>query len=922
MILKERGLKLLESRYFKKGENWRKACERVVNSIIPEDEIYKGEILEALYALEIMPNTPTLMNAGDEDKRTTLSACYLLPAPKDTLESISELWYNASKVTSSGGGIGFNISNLRPVNAKVKDKDNQAGGVHFIYAFNEWMKQLKQGNRNGATMIVYNIDAPDIVEFIKMKTENEKAVDQANLSVFYTKDFLYKLKHTPDAKVITYFDNGEGLKFEKEIEYTYQGLFDLHCESAWKCGCPGILFDDNINDNEPEILLKRFGKINATNPCFAGDTYIQTINGKMTLKELAEKDEDIPVLTLDPVYGKLKYKTGIHPRKTGVNVKVYRVTLENGGYQDVTENHKFLNSYYKEIKTDELIESNEKIICYDSHNILFEKIANDSNKKRICEWCGEELVLPFENREQCFCSHGCYKAYIDNKHKDIPFANNNTKNVKSVEFLNKQDVYNITVEDTHIIGTYLNKDEKPFDSLIFSWQCGEQVLYPNQCCCLGHVNLLACFDKETKQFNELKFRTLLKYITILMDYVVDTFRHPLPAQNEMHKLTRNIGVGLIGLAELFIEMNIKYGSEASYIFAEYIAKIWKEQTIKVSQELGRKKGLPEIVVNNQRNAKLTTIAPTGSVSLIAGLLAGGIEPFYAVEFDRVDHKGLKYIYNIMEEFDNKNKDVYVTSMDLTTEQHIKMQAIFQKYCDSSISKTINMPETATVEDVKKAYLLAHELGCKGTTIYRDKSKSNQVLTVKKSETITDIQLDSLFQKIKNKVILENVVIPKEFFMKGFKVEREKKKWYIFLNFWDRELTMPFAIWITTNSTEPTIISDNIINSIYSLAKEKKISEKFINDCKSESKGQSNTTKIARALGLCLRHNIQLVDIISILDKIDNIPIYSIVYAIKKILSKFIEDGVEYNEAKCVECGGKLQFKEGCISCLNCGWSKC
>ncbi len=294
--------------------------------------------------------------------------------------------------------------------------------------------------------------------------------------------------------------------------------------------------------------------------------------------------------------------------------------------------------------------------------------------------------------------------------------------------------------------------------------CGEQPLHPYESCTLGSINLAKLVGKDG--FDWEKLATLTRLGVRFLDDVIDVNTYPLPLVAEVTKKHRRIGLGVMGFAEALIALGIPYASPKAITFVDKVMKaVWTEGH-KTSQALGRLRGdFPSFKGSrwhkmgrrHMRNATVTTVAPTGTISIIAGC-SSGIEPIFAIAFVRNVMEGTRLL-EVNPQFEiiarrrgfysqdllfhaaqtgniarakgvpTSVKKLFQTALEIPPVWHVKMQAAFQKWSDSAVSKTINLPEKATIEDVRKAYLLAWKMKCKGITVYRYGTKQEQVLSV-------------------------------------------------------------------------------------------------------------------------------------------------------------------------------------------------
>ena len=296
--------------------------------------------------------------------------------------------------------------------------------------------------------------------------------------------------------------------------------------------------------------------------------------------------------------------------------------------------------------------------------------------------------------------------------------------------------------------------------------CGEQPLLPYEACNLGSINLGLCVaeDDGIPTIDYEKLSRIVRDAVHFLDNVIDVNHYPLPKIDENTRKTRKIGLGVMGFADMLLKLGVPYNSVEAEKAAEEVMSLIQSEGRAASAELAAERGVfpawKESVFGEEnfpvRNATVTTIAPTGTISIIADA-SGGCEPMFAYAFTknvmdgdkllvcndllverlkaagvysealmhRIAEEGtLAHILEIPEEI----RRVFVCAHDISPEWHIRIQAAFQRYTDNAVSKTINFPNSATHEEVKEAYLLAYKLGCKGTTVYRDGSRDSQVLT--------------------------------------------------------------------------------------------------------------------------------------------------------------------------------------------------
>lgn len=426
---------------------------------------------------------------------------------------------------------------------------------------------------------------------------------------------------------------------------------------------------------------------------------------------------------------------------------------------------------------------------------------------------------------------------------------------------------------------------------ILTFQCGETPLYPYEACNLGSINISAFVNAD----GEVDFKRLEYTVTLavrFLDDVIDMNCYPLPEIEEAAKRTRKIGLGIMGWADALIKMGIPYGSQSSIDNAHAIWRFVDTHAFEASKKLAEERGAypafqGEIPI---RNATRTCIAPTGTISLIADV-SSGIEPVFAFEHTRMAFGGtqeLKYVHPLYEQAKREgwySPEVFVEAHQVPVKAQIKMQAAFQKWTDLAVSKTINLPNDATIDDVRVAYFMAWENGCKGITVYRDGCREGQVL------------------------VTETKVIPKE--TAG-------------------PLRRPEGVVNGKTAKMPTLFG-NIYTTLNHLDDGTPI-EIFSTIGKSGADMESCTEAIGRLLSLLLRYKVPLPDMIDQMKGIsgsqpvwdgDGKSVLSVPDAIARSLEHLTGHvQVVKSGELCPECGGMTERGEGCLKCPECGWSRC
>jgi ribonucleoside-diphosphate reductase alpha chain len=449
--------------------------------------------------------------------------------------------------------------------------------------------------------------------------------------------------------------------------------------------------------------------------------------------------------------------------------------------------------------------------------------------------------------------------------------------------------------------------------------CGEQPLLPNESCNLGSINLSKMVAGSEVDWSLIK-ETVWDAVHFL-DNVIDVNRYPLPVIEETTKANRKIGLGVMGWADMLLLLGIPYNSGEAVELAGKVMKFIQDEGRAASCSLALERGVFQNHKGsvydgtlNVRNATVTTIAPTGTLSIIAGC-SSGVEPLYAVSFAKTVLEGTRLVEvnphfeevakkkgfwseRLMEEIATKGsiqdfpdipedvKSIFVTAHDITPLDHVRMQAEFQKYVDNAVSKTLNFRREATPQDVEEAYRLAYRLGCKGVTVYRDGSREEQVLSTGKAAgaAVTVTSEDGY---------IEPMELPVDRLKYASKVNIPNEGNY---------------------EIEVTVVDQRPREVWMHAPVEHKIAELL--------------EALLRLLSVGLRSNINprtlLKQIRESMLTYGNVssPLAYIERTLLKVMGRLGVQPARVSSATCPECGGTTQHEGGCEVCHSCGFTKC
>lgn len=637
------------------------------------------------------------------------------------------------------------------------------------------------------------------------KTLLDDQLTHFNISVMLTDRFMESIKlGKTEWELVSPTDNSVVKTINPQI------LLNQMAHLAWETGDPGVLFYDRINEDN---IVPYVGNIEATNPCVTGDTKILTVyEGARTFKELAEEGLPVLVYAWNPITKLPVVRVMHNPRLTRKNVPILEIELDSGTKIRCTADHNFYSYMGKKVMAEDLV-------IGQSLRAFTVSIAKDGHLRSLA-WVNGKSKHQYVSRMVWECFNGKIPKDKILHHMDLNKLNNRLENFElltnadhsKIHFMYRTDgglqrhnhkvigikeagyadVYNGTVDDVH---TYIIADDSCTENNytgIVSANCGEVPLLSNESCNLGSINLSKILTSDNKIDFELLehiVRTAIRF----MDDVHDLSVVPLDVINTMNHGLRRLGLGVMGFSDLLAKLEIAYNSDSARQLANYLSwfisfMAWQE-SISLAKEKGsfsfydkdkanlhivdkvlnskynpNKFDMDEIRNIGLRNVSVTSIAPTGTIALLANVNSG-IEPYFGLAYKRNITEGVgnvakDYIVETnqllldklqildlsledyretidkvvstgdLSECDKipiNIKNAFIVASQVSWEDHIRMQAAWQEYITNAVSKTINCSKDTEPEEIYKMYLFMWENKLKGSTIYRDGSRMFQVL---------------------------------------------------------------------------------------------------------------------------------------------------------------------------------------------------
>lgn len=938
--------------------------------------------------------------------------CYSDGYVPDSMNGILDTTKTLGITYKSQGGQGISLSKIRPAGTPVGEHYESDGIVPFMRLFNEVTNTVSQGGaRKGALMMSLDIRHKEADKFITIKSQDGE-IEKANLSLEIDDEFM--------EAVAEYYETGKRVVFHEKREYSGHtieydivpiDLYKLMMKTVYDWGEPGCIFTN------------RFRNYNLME--FDDEYNVETCNPSLRAGTLVYTEED-GVVPIESLEGKSFHIYNGHHFKpaecflSGHNQPLYEIVLENGATYYATKEHKweiYSTPYDNSIES---IERRHKVTTAELKAGDLLPVSNtEMEHPRMAEWFEEYGITSYdiENTSRIaygFClpdetladiirqdlgwagivhtitqnDEGVYyirikpefsSKFIDrfltnikpderfedcilSKRYECTLANSSIE-VKSVNLTDlKEDVWDIRVyDDDHVFAL----------QHCITGNCGEQPLKAKTSCNLGSLNLYEFIDHKFElgaKFNWSEFEQAIKIAIRGLDDIIDENldRIPLEEYRQNSINYRNIGLGVMGYADMLMALGYTYGQHEAKQFTNDLFRFMFQVAVRTSNQLAKEKGafpkwndkvlesniikkhfysaqIKEFEEDGLRNCSLLSIAPTGSIATMLGI-SGGIEPEFALSYTRrTDNLGESYDVDAKVVQDYKDSlglnlygkelpHYFVTSDMIEWHNRLETQAIIQNHIDTAISSTVNLPKETTLEEIERLYLEAWKMKLKGVTIFRDGCKRLGILLTEDSKTDNDTN---------EKNITTN----------ADKITSDKLERGTIIMVNDDVIGKKRRLRVGCGSLHTTAFFDPVEGNLLELY----LSKGSLGGC------GNYMTGLSRMVSLAARGGISIEDIIDQLNSCGACPSYAvrtakyhdtskgaccpaaIGYALKDMYDEIQEElgmiensQVEKTEevsilpveprtdqyVKCPECGEPLLFEGGCNICKSCGYSSC
>lgn len=900
----------------------------------------------------VLPQGSPMAGIGNDYLVQSLGNCFVVPSPKDSYGAIMRADEEVAQIQKRRGGVGLDLSNLRPRNARVKNAARTTAGIGaYLKRYSNTTREIGQDGRRGALMQTISCRHPEIQTFIDIKRDR-KQVTGANISIKWHDDFLeaveadqeYTLRWPVDASL-------EEAKITKVVRA--KEIWDAFIDAAWDCAEPGALFWDTLIRESISDCYEADGyQTVSTNPCFVPGTLILTRNGAQPIEQLVGQSVEI--------WDGLRWVTCANFRVTGELTPTVRILFEDGTQEHVTDLHVCVLSSGARIEAQNLLAGmrlrNAEVPGVAARSGVVRSVVSAGITDRV--YC---CTVP---------STSCVtlaSGLLYGQCGELPLSAYDACRLMVVNLMGfvRAPYTKTAAFDYTAFGACVQKAQRLMDDLVdLELEAIDRILRK------------IANDPETSDLKHVEYQLWLRIRKAVTD-------------------GRRTGLGITALGDALAATGIKYGSEGAIAFTESVYRTLATHSERENTKLAKERGAfpvwshtkevdnrylqrvhlaidvddpvfaKEYKKYGRRSISTTTTAPVGSISSQCLLLeepgkppiyntTSGIEPVPVslritrrrkltteVTGQRVDfvdpsgdkwqeyeiyHPGLRAWQQVTGNTDITQSPYWgATSRDIDWDASVQLQAVAQKWISHSISKTCNLPESVTRDVVSRCYLKAWKAGCKGFTVYREGSRTGVIVDAAAKTAAVTTTRSTIAETHAPKRPPELACDVHHAAIKG-------QKWTVLVGLLDGKPYEVFA-GLADKVELPRRIKTGMLikrpkkvegHSVYDLragaeADDDLVIKDIINQFNNPTEGA-----FTRVLSLSLRHGTPVQFVVEQLLRDKNSDVTSFAAAISRVLKKYIQDGASSASTKaCTQCGASpLVYQEGCATCKACGWSKC
>lgn len=907
---------IFRMKYMIKGEKtpdevFRGISQEIASVEKPRNRKYWEEtFFNAISSRRFIPGGRILANARPNSKLKNYGNCYVIPI-KDSLSSI----YNALKedaiISGSGGGVGFNISALRPKDALISKGGESSGPMSFAEVFDSSAKTIRNGGGRRCLPAWYQVVMGDksLKTISEIQVGDEVLFEDANASKI---DVLSGKKEDMwvTHKVTNVFNQGV-----QRVYYlkTSMGEHVSTLNHRW-------LVRENTSGELSWKTVEEIKKAKANTYSFLSpdlseqEDLLDSHAGEFYIDPIGEVTEGEEVATFDIEVEDVHAFFASNPHSdnyVSVSHNSAHILIMDVSHPDIEE---FIT--YKQGDT------NKKLTSFNISVGISQEFIDAVNHDSTWQ-------LTFEG-----------KVYKEMKARDLF-----DKIISNAFVHNEPGLLMYPAIEKRNAGWYIPEIGK----ITASNPCAEQPLPPYGVCNLAAVNLTQFVVNpfETNAyFDWHEFKRTVEIGVRFSDNVIDAMTYPLPQIEKLQKATRRVGLGFTGLADTMSMLGYCYGDDDSVLFAGSVSSNLRKFSLEASISLAKEKGCfkyldkkkyLEAELQSQmspdmkkkfmrygiRNIALNTVAPVGTGSIALGMnCSSGIEPVFAIEYDRKVRIGdedetftetvYDYAYLLAKKLGFADIKIKTIS-EIDPYDAMKVQQAVQSNLDSAVSKTYNLPEAYTFEDYRNLVYKALESGLVGFTSYNPNGSLAPVLSVKKEESSSKEDRPSKFEQH------SAPKRPKDLECDIHVISVKGKKYTLLIGKYEDR---PYEVFATEYAEGVLALKKNtkgIVRKIkkghYSLVVDEEVTIDNISNT-----FNADYEPLNRMLSVSLRHGTPIEFVVEQLSRSTSFGTWGKMVSV--VLKKYIKDGVARSKEKCPTCGEDLIFVEGCKSCPSCGFSKC